>query len=81
VELTSAGADHVTVAGEEDVRDAILDLTDGLVQISFMTQLADPGWRSSFEQQGAWAGSLSMAALGMEPQRPGFLLAPALFEV
>src|SRR5271166_4744644 len=30
VELDSAGANHVIVVGEEDVRDAIFDLTDGL---------------------------------------------------
>jgi NADPH:quinone reductase-like Zn-dependent oxidoreductase len=43
VELTSAGADHVIVAGEEDIRDAILDLTDGLGADLIYDAVGGPG--------------------------------------
>jgi NADPH:quinone reductase len=43
VELTSAGADHVIVAGEEDIRDAIIDLTDGLGADLIYDAVGGPG--------------------------------------
>jgi NADPH:quinone reductase-like Zn-dependent oxidoreductase len=43
VELTSAGAGHVIVAGEEDVRDAIIYLTDGLGADLIYDAVGGPG--------------------------------------
>jgi len=43
VELTSAGANHVIVVGEEDVRDAIFDLTDGLGADLIYDAVGGPG--------------------------------------
>lgn len=42
-ELSSAGADHVIVVGEEDVRDAIFDITDGLGADVIYDAVGGPG--------------------------------------
>ena len=42
-ELIAAGADHVIVAGEEDVRDAVFDITDGLGADLIYDAVGGPG--------------------------------------
>ena len=58
-ELTSTGADHVIVAGEEDIRDAIIDLTDGLGADLIYDAVGGPGL-----EELVWAGDDDVVSSG-----------------
>jgi NADPH:quinone reductase-like Zn-dependent oxidoreductase len=65
-ELVAAGADHVILVGEEDVRDTVLDITDGLGADVIYDAIGGPGL-----EELAWATNrlgriVTYGALGAE---------------